>query len=394
MYTPTFAELAGPEEEFFSTYFNQAPLFRPAALKGDPRQIVSLADLDTLLNFEAIRPPYIRIVKGGDGVLDAAFTTMTRVQSANITDTVVPERVYELLRTGATITWNSVNHFHAGLRELTRMLALKFAVRSDVVAFLTPAGTQGFTPHHDPVDLFIIQLEGTKYWKLWRPPPGRRGQIQLYKESDLGEPVIEVTLQPGDVLYLPYGTPHVAVAQDQVSLHLSVMVRPRLWSDLLRLTVERLVDDELFWQFPYLNETTVDTQAKVLAERAALLAGRLRGIDPAAELRRLIAEGQRSPGSSRGDGIQQIAAIDSITPATRLRRTGLEVSFLETTDGKTKTRVNGHTVAIPEPVAATLRHLGAAGQIAAGELFPGAGEQRSASAAQALTRLGILTAIR
>jgi hypothetical protein len=67
--------------------------------------------------------------------------------------------------------------------------------------------------------------------------------------------------------------------------------------------------------------------------------------------------------------------------------------FTETTDGKTKTKVNGHTVAIPEPVAASLQEIGA-GDIAAGKLFPGAGEQRSASAAQALTRLGILTVIR
>jgi hypothetical protein len=41
-------------------------------------------------------------------------------------------------------------------------------------------------------------------------------------------------------------------------------------------------------------------------------------------------------------------------------------------------------------VASTLREMGATGQIAAGELFPGAGEQRSAGAAQALTRLGVL----
>ena len=393
MYTPTFAELAGPEEEFFSTYFNKAPLYRPAALKADPRQLFSLADLDTLLHFEAIRPPYIRIVKDGDGVLDAAFTTSTRVQSANITDTVVPERVYELLRTGATITWNSVNHFHSGLRELTRMLATKFAIRSDVVAFLTPAGRQGFTPHHDPVDLFIIQLEGTKHWKLWKPPADRRGEIQLYKESELGEPVIAVTLQPGDVLYLPYGTPHVATADEQVSLHLSVMVRPRIWSDLLRLTVGRLVEDEPFWQFPYLNEAVLDDQAKVLADRAALLARLLRETDPATEVRRLIADGRRSVGSSQGGTFQEIAAIDSMTPDTRLRRTGVEVSFIETANGKTKTKVNGHTVAIPEPVAGILQEIGT-GDIAAGELFPGAGGQRSASAAQALTRLGILTVIR
>jgi hypothetical protein len=390
VYAPTFAELAGPEEDFFSTYFNKAPLYRPGALTRDPREILSIAELDTLLQFEAIRPPYLRVTTETGGVLDAAFTGATRVQSTTVTDTVVPSRVYELLRTGATISWNSVNHYHAGLRELTRMLAVKFAIRSDVVAFLTPAGQQGFLPHHDPVDLFIIQLEGTKHWRLWRPPPVRRGDLAPYKMADLGEPALRMSLRPGDVLYLPYNTPHVAVAEEQMSLHLSVMVRPRMWSDLLRLTVVRLLDDPEFWEFPYLNEGKADA----VADRAGLLARRLRAADMAAEVRRLIADGQRSPGSSAGGTFAQMAAVDGIDPGTRLRRTGAEIWFGDADNGKTRAKVNGHTIALPTPVAAALRELAADGEIAAGDLFPAAGRKRSANTARALTRLGILDVMR
>lgn len=390
MYTPTFAELAGPEEEFFSAYFGQAPLYRPAALEGDPRSLLSIADMDEILHCEAIRPPHFGVTSNGGPLLPPAYTAMTRVQGANVTDTVVPERVYELFRTGATLIWTSINHFRPNLRTLTRMLAEKFAAESGVTAFLTPAGHQGINPHHDPGDTFVVQLEGTKHWKLWPPPAVRRGDFQPHKLEALGEPILEVSLRPGDVLYLPWGTPHVAAAEDQVSLHLSVMVRTRLWSDLLHATVDRLLDDPRFWEFPYLNEATIPDQTGPLAAMADQLARRLEEMDPVAEVRHLIAEGQRSPGSSHGSTFQEIAAIDAITPATCLQRTGLDVSFLETVNGKTKTRVNGHTIAIPEPVAATLREMGAAGQIAAGGLFPGASEQRSASAAQALTRLGIL----
>jgi hypothetical protein len=350
--------------------------------------------MDEILHCEAIRPPHFGVTSNGGPLLPPAYTTMTRVQGANVTDTVVPERVYELFRTGATLIWTSINHFRPNLRALTRMLAEKFAAESGITAFLTPAGRQGINPHHDPGDTFVVQLEGTKHWKLWKPPAVRRGDFQPHKLAELGDPILEVTLRPGDVLYLPWGTPHVAAAEDQISLHLSVMVRTRLWSDLLRATVDRLLDDPRFWEFPYLNESAIPDQTGPLASQADQLARLLEAMDPVAEIRRLITEGQQSPGSSQGSTFQEIAAIDAITPSTRLRRTGLEVSFLETAGGKTRTKVNGHTVAIPEPVAATLRHIGAAGHIAAGELFPGAGEQRSASAAQALTRLGILTVIR
>lgn len=33
-------------------------------------------------------------------------------------------------------------------------------------AYLTPPGRQGFAPHSDDIDAFILQLEGTKRWVL------------------------------------------------------------------------------------------------------------------------------------------------------------------------------------------------------------------------------------
>jgi len=34
-------------------------------------------------------------------------------------------------------------------------------------AYLTPAGSQGFAPHYDDVEAFVLQLEGSKDWKLY-----------------------------------------------------------------------------------------------------------------------------------------------------------------------------------------------------------------------------------
>lgn len=36
-------------------------------------------------------------------------------------------------------------------------------------SYLTPAGTQGFAPHSDDIEAFIMQLEGKKHWKLYSP---------------------------------------------------------------------------------------------------------------------------------------------------------------------------------------------------------------------------------
>lgn len=36
-----------------------------------------------------------------------------------------------------------------------------------LISYLTPPGTQGFAPHYDDIEAFVLQLEGKKHWKLY-----------------------------------------------------------------------------------------------------------------------------------------------------------------------------------------------------------------------------------
>ena len=241
MPTCTFEDLVGDTHRFFNEVFNKQPMLRRKAFPGNPRDLLSIAKLDELIQLEIVRPPYIKLNLNGDGVPEKGYTKDIVVQGQTVTDTIDPAAVYELFGAGATIAWSSLNHILPDIRNFTRMITEKMAVRTDPVGFLTPAGHKGYPAHHDPVDLFILQLEGSKRWKLWNPQGTRRGDNGQYTEEDLGAPVIEATLEEGDLLYLPYGTPHAATAEDRSSLHLSIMMRPRMWRDLLRETFERIV---------------------------------------------------------------------------------------------------------------------------------------------------------
>lgn len=35
--------------------------------------------------------------------------------------------------------------------------------------YLTPPGTQGFAPHYDDIEAFVVQLEGKKHWRVYKP---------------------------------------------------------------------------------------------------------------------------------------------------------------------------------------------------------------------------------
>lgn len=37
------------------------------------------------------------------------------------------------------------------------------------IRYLTPPGTQGFAPHYDDIEAFVLQLEGKKQWSLYNP---------------------------------------------------------------------------------------------------------------------------------------------------------------------------------------------------------------------------------
>lgn len=84
-------------------------------------------------------------------------------------------------------------------------------------AYLTPTNNQGLAPHFDDVEVFMLQLEGAKHWRLHAPPaseeyPLPRDYSRDFVPDELGEMLMECTLEAGELLYLPRGTVHSGVA--------------------------------------------------------------------------------------------------------------------------------------------------------------------------------------
>merc|ERR1712051_312757 len=93
--------------------------------------------------------------------------------------------------------------------------------------YLTPQGTQGFAPHYDDVEVFIMQLEGKKRWRLYHPRNAQetmpRHSSRNFEQNEIGKPMMDVILEPGDLLYMPRGTIHQGnCLEDAHSLHLTV----------------------------------------------------------------------------------------------------------------------------------------------------------------------------
>ena len=140
---------------------------------------------------------------------------------------------------------------HAHCPKVWHLLsALEHSFGSFVAAnvYLTPAGTQGFAPHYDDIEAFVLQLEGSKEWLVYPPLNEEetlpRTSSKDLTHTDIGEPVMSVTLQPGDLLYFPRGWVHEAKSSaDTHSLHLTVSTALRhTWRDLLDLVLPGALD--------------------------------------------------------------------------------------------------------------------------------------------------------
>ncbi|WP_162688755.1 MULTISPECIES: cupin domain-containing protein [unclassified Streptomyces] len=391
METYSFEDFVGDRDVFLAEHFDKKPLLRKGALAGRLDGLPSVRQLDDVLALETTPPSYLRVTKGGKGVPSGAYTR-TVARGAALAEAVNPEKVYELFRSGSTVTWNSLHHVLPSARRLLAPFTDTFACEGEVVLFVTPARNDGFSPHHDSIDVYVVQVDGTKTWRVWATPEVRRGDEGSYTPEELGEPVIEVTLAPGDVLYVPHGTPHAAAAKSELSLHLSVGVEPRRWRDLLKDTVAAVVEDEAFHAFPYLADGEDGTAAAGLGRQIELLRDRLAHLEPVSEAKRLARVGRERSGGGRTREFARLHAVDALTTDSLVRRSDAPVEIGDSDGTKTGIRVGGRRLAVPDAVARSLRDLDGGRPVATSEFFPGVDPARSLSAARGLARIGVLEA--
>lgn len=103
-------------------------------------------------------------------------------------------------------------------------------------SYITPPASQGFKPHYDDVEVFMLQLEGRKRWRIFAGVElAREYSPADFQEEELGEPLLDEWLEAGDTLYFPRGTIHYGVTcSEHGSHHLTVSTYQKsCWADMI-----------------------------------------------------------------------------------------------------------------------------------------------------------------
>jgi len=212
---------------FHEQHWGRRPLLLSRGTPGFYEHLLSLDDVERLLGTHRFRDADVRLVRNGKILRDKR----TRLGDDSL-DLVT---VYGELSRGATIL---VMDAHRHLRPLAALCSRLAHELGHVVAanlYLTPSQAYGFEPHYDHHDVFILQIHGSKTWRLYpeyvrHPKPPEQPHVD---PARIGELEREVELLPGDLLYLPRGFVHQAVTSDRPSLHVTVGVHVLTWSDLI-----------------------------------------------------------------------------------------------------------------------------------------------------------------
>ncbi|MGE3685591.1 MAG: cupin domain-containing protein [Acidimicrobiia bacterium] len=187
-----------------------------------------------------LRAPAFRMVRDGSTLGRAETCRTAGVGNVELDDVVEPNRVLELHADGATLVLQGLQHVDPVFARLSTNLALDLDQPVQVNAYVSPANARGLDVHFDFHDVIVVQLAGTKRWRVWEPlertrrPLTSGAMIAAPRLDELGTPLIDRSLAAGDCLAVPRGFPHAAETIDDESTHLTIGIMALTWERVIR----------------------------------------------------------------------------------------------------------------------------------------------------------------
>src|SRR5262245_32643442 len=225
---------------FKKAYWEKRPLRLVRECSGYYDELFSLRQLDDLLAHSGIRGGELRVLSRGQET-----PIRSLMASGHNGEVGALEYLYAQYRDGKTIAVNAFGQCTSPLREFCRTLAPEFSARVQINAYLSPPNEQGLGTHYDTHDVFVLQIWGSKHWRLHEG--GFSLPLFQHPYPRAGEPgpvVEEFDLEQGDLLYLPRGCVHTASAGRTASLHLTVGIHPIPWATVLTGVLQAAVKQD------------------------------------------------------------------------------------------------------------------------------------------------------
>ncbi|NQW01991.1 MAG: hypothetical protein HQ483_19965 [Rhodospirillales bacterium] len=252
MYNPQtkFQNIISPirPDDFFQNYLGRKALHIP----GKPDKFSGLfdwADVNRIINTANIwNANSFKLILDNESVAPAEYMPQGFLNVRIVSD---------YIEKGASVVLSGMETYAEGSAALAASLQAALGGYSQCNLYCSFQQHPGFLPHFDLMDVFVFQIDGEKDWDIFETQfenpmlkPGCHQMSFSREQHAANKGAIEkkVTMKPGDVLYIPKGKYHAAIATSAHSLHLTYGIEPPRALSFIETVVDSLYKDPLFRQ--------------------------------------------------------------------------------------------------------------------------------------------------
>lgn len=219
-------------DDFFNTYHEKDILHIKRNNEQYYRDVLTPKEISDYLERQDIFYPSVRIVKNGKEIPSSEYTLKSTPIGHHRKDGIInTDKAFALFNSGATFVIQAGQRYFSHLSHCSLELSRKFNAPVQANLYITPNKSQGFNPHWDTHDVFVLQISGTKTWHLYGFEKELPTKNQSFVSKDYKkDPVQTLQLSPGDFLYVPRGYVHDAVADDGISSHITIGILSFTWA--------------------------------------------------------------------------------------------------------------------------------------------------------------------
>lgn len=152
------------------------------------------------------------------------------------------------IKQGYTIILNSAHKWHPPFSRFCSTLGQELNTYTQINLYASWGNDSGaFGTHWDEHDVLIIQLEGTKHWKIFGMTD-RNPVLHKYSTTSESDILSEFIMEKGDLLYIPMGQLHSVKMENDISLHATVGIKRFTSLDIFEWLKEEVAKSPEFRQ--------------------------------------------------------------------------------------------------------------------------------------------------
>ncbi len=158
-----------------------------------------------------------------------------------------PIIVQDYIKKGASLILDDIIYVVKNVKDLASELQYITWGKCQANLYFSMQSHQAFGPHYDTHDVFALHCDGEKVWNIYENVEDNPINHPIFKPSlderieKAGKIKEQVLLKPGDLLYLPRGQYHDALASKNGAIHIAFGINYMKPIDMMQFIWDQLV---------------------------------------------------------------------------------------------------------------------------------------------------------